>query len=436
MDDGPIGQELIQIELGLKSWPNSNAKRHHFIPRFLLNRFADDDERLTQLDTSTGAPQQIGAKQAASRHHFYTFADEDGVKSAAVEGVFGMVESHAAPALLRLEQEGAVSDIDRGTISLFLAYLVARTPAAREEAERVSQEAFARMMAAHVADPMAFMELVQAQAEDDEEMRLTADAAEELRQSMLRMLKEGRLKITSPDGGAATNALIEAAYSRTILIYSATEWTLLRTDLSGFVTSDRGHASVDPTPQHPWMAEGIYSSPNAQTYFPISAESCLVISPGEPTLRVDHADEEQVMEANLRICGWADRYIYGSNQTVVAAVRRAQKKHPDLAAAPSPFRSVMLIPRDPDDDRIAQAHIARDWDPYLVCADENGNLQEMDYLVVGEDGDAVEIAIDGGELSRLRALKLSGFPPDADSGILGKPEIRVVDPTSIRPTMR
>ena len=126
------------------------------------------------------------------------------------------------------------------------------------------------------------------------------------------------------------------------------------------------------------------------------------------------------MEANLRIYGWADRYIYGSSQNVVAAVRRARNGLPDLAAAPRPFRSVMLIPRDPGDERIAQAHIARGWDPYLVWADENGNLQEMDYLVVGEDGDAVEIAIDGGELSRFRALKLAGFPPDAGLGDLGQ----------------
>ena len=75
------------------------------------------------------------------------------MKSAAVEGVFGIVESHAAPALLRLEQEGVVCDIDRGTISLFLAYLAARTPAALGEGERVGQE-HSRGDGRPLADPL------------------------------------------------------------------------------------------------------------------------------------------------------------------------------------------------------------------------------------------------------------------------------------------
>ena len=102
-------------------------------------------------------------------------------------------------------------------------------------------------------------------------MRLSADAPEELRQRTLSMLKDARPKITSPDGGAATNALIEAAHSRALLIYSATEWSLLRADLAKFVTSDRGFASVDPTPPHPWMAEGIYSSPQCADFLSLSA---------------------------------------------------------------------------------------------------------------------------------------------------------------------
>jgi Protein of unknown function (DUF4238) len=377
-DEGPYGQELIQIELGLKSWPEPDAKRHHFIPRFLLNRFAKDDERLVQLDKTTGKPQVIPAKSAASRHHFYTFADGEGGKSSVVEGIFGMVENHAAPALKRLEETGEVTDVDRAAIAMFLAYLWQRTPAARERAGKLAQETAAGLMASKVNDRDAFMELLREQAEEDEEMRKTPKEAEELRQHTLEMLKDGSLSLTDPDGGATTSLLMEVAHDSAMLMFAGMEWTLIRADGAEFVTSDRGAASFDPTPQHPWSSHTLYSSPNAQTFFPISAECCLLLSPGEPELRTYEAKQATVMEVNLRIYGWTDRYIYGRTQDAVTAVRRALKKRPRLAAAPLPHRQVMVIERDPDDDRLAQAHIARGWEPYMIEQDENGLPRQLD----------------------------------------------------------
>jgi hypothetical protein len=101
-DEGPIGQYLIQIELGLRPWPSMDAKRHHFISRFLLNRFAPASERLFQLDIRTGKPQGgIPTGKAASRMRFYEFEDEEGNKSNVVEGLFAIVEDAATLAPLR-----------------------------------------------------------------------------------------------------------------------------------------------------------------------------------------------------------------------------------------------------------------------------------------------------------------------------------------------
>lgn len=435
-DEGPIGQELIQLELGLKPWPSKDAKRHHFISRFLLSRFAPESERLFQLDVRTGKPRGgILVSRAASRHRFYEFEDEDGNKSSALEGLFAVVEDAAAPALKRLEQDGDVDEIDRATISMFLAFLWARTPAARERAEKLSQEVAAGLMASKYADKKAFREMLHQREAQDESVRLSEEEAEAVRQDTLRMLGDETLVMADPDGGATTSLLISAANDVALIMFGGMEWRLMRANGAEFVTSDRGAACFDPTPKHPWSSHTIHSSPNAETFFPISSEHCLVLSPGQPIVRVLDANRSKVSQTNLRIYGWADRYIYGRTQESVAAVRRARKLKPHLAAPPEPHRGVMLIDRDPDDERLARAHLARGWPPYMIGMDDYGMPRELDYLVVGEEGNAVEIALNADDLIRQRALKEAGYPPDSDIELPGGIGLEAVDPGTIKPSL-
>jgi len=434
-DEGPIGQELIQMELGLKPWPSKDAKRHHFVSRFLLDRFAND-ERLVQLDLRSGKPQGgIRVDKAASRHRFYEFEDEEGNKSSMLEGLFAVIETHAAPALTRLEEDGEIDEIDRATIAMLLAFQWGRTPAARERAEKFGEEVATGQMASQYADRRAYRERVSNLEAEDESVRMTDDEAEEFRQRTLRKLRDGSLIMADPNGGATMSLLIQTANDIAQIMFVGMEWTLMRANGAEFVTSDGGAASFDPTPKHPWSGHTIYSSPNAETYFPISSRSCLVVSPGEPTLRVFDANQTKVMETNLRMYGWGDRYIYGRTQEAVTKVRRASKAKPHLAAKPQPHRFVMLIEPDPEDDRLARAHVARDWDPYMTTTDESGMPRVMDYLVVGEEGNAVEIALNGDDLVRRRALKAAGLDPDSDVELPGGVTTVAVDPGSVKPSL-
>ena len=415
-DEGPIGQDLVQIELGLKPWPSKDAKRHHFVSRFVLNRFAQANERLFQLDCETGTPRGgIPTSKAASRMRFYEFEDDEGNKSSIIEGLFAVVERAAALALLRLEEDGEVDEVDRATISMYLAYQWVRTPAARERGEKIGEAANNGMMASRYADRSGFMAMVRELKAGDESLEFTEAEAEELRRKMLQQLKDGTGSFVDPDGGMTTSVLIESAHDMAMLIFGAMTWTLMRAGGSEFITSDTGAASFDPTPKHPWSSHTLYSSPHAETYFPISSQSCLRLTPGEPVINTLEATRKQVVEANLRIYGWANRYIYGRTQEVVAAVRRARRRKPALAAAPKPFRPVMLIPRDPDDDSIARAHSARGLPAYMTVEGEDGLPEQLDYLVVGEDGNAAEVAIRTDELLRKRELKAAGYPPDSDA---------------------
>lgn len=437
-DEGPFGQELIQIELGLRAWPSTDARRHHFIPRFLLGRFAGPGGRPVQLDVTNGASRPVSARTAASEKGFYTFENDQGEKSNDIEAIFAMVESHAAPALQRLEDFGEVSEVDRATIAYFLAILWARTPAAREQAEALRRDTAAGLLASKLTDRQAFDELLQREGRANPELDLEPEQAEAVRLKTIEMLGDGTLALVDPDGGATTGMLIEIAHDTAMLIFAGMTWTLLRAagGKSAFVISDRGLACFDPTPRHPWSSQTIFSSENAQTYFPISSDAAILLTPGPSTLEIHDLPARAVSETNLRVYGWADRFIFGRGQELVTEVRRKAKLKPQIAAAPTPNRLVKVIERDPDDERLARAHDARGWPAYMKETDEAGRIRELDYLVIGEDGNPVEIAIEAAYLVRRRAYKAASLDPDSDAELPGRVETKAVNPGTIYPSLR
>lgn len=175
------------------------------------------------------------------------------------------------------------------------------------------------------------------------------------------------------------------------------------------------------------------SSPNTETFFPISANHCLRISPGDPELKTVEASPSHVMEIDLRIYGWADCYVYGGSQNDVCAVRRALKTSKrKYALPPTPARFATLLQRDPEDGRLAQSHLARGWPAYLTALGENGIPEQLDYMVVGEDGTAVEIGISSEKLVEERARKAGGYTEGEP--MPGGVNIKSVSPLSVLPT--
>jgi hypothetical protein len=415
LEESPLIQELAEIGVGKKSMPKSDAKRHHFIPQLTLNRFSKADERLFQIDTGTGKPQRTSVYAAASRRRFYTFEDEDGNKNNDVEAYFSLVESHAAPALLRMDESGELSDADRATISFFLSLLWARTPGARSTTEKLGLQTNTMLMASHYGDPNTFMRMYREwEVEHGDGTRLSDDEAEALRKRTLREFRDGTLGFEDPGGGNTMALLLELALQQAGILFGAMGWALMRSDGAEFVSSDRGLAIFDPTPKFPWSSYAMASSPNAQTTIPVSSSSCLLLVPtGEATFEAGTVENRNVEQINLRTYGWAERFIYGSTQEAVVAVRREARKKPQDVVRPKPHRPVILVERNPDDTRLADAHRKRGWPAYLEGPGMDGETVQFDYMVLGEDGDPVEVGVTTTELAKERGMKAAGIPADA-----------------------
>jgi hypothetical protein len=140
--EGPLAAELREIgELG--AFPPSDARRHHYVPAFLLARFAtpvgERKGRLHQLDVGSGRPQRTSPDSACFVRGLYDQGTTNEPNNV-LESFFAVVERHAAPAIARLVQDPvACTPEDRQTLSVFLALQGSRTPVGLTEAMNNAQ---------------------------------------------------------------------------------------------------------------------------------------------------------------------------------------------------------------------------------------------------------------------------------------------------------
>jgi hypothetical protein len=430
--ESPLVKQLTAIGKGEASLPESEAKNHHYIPQLLLRRFTGGDKLLRRFDKSTGEVEKIGVPSAASQKSFYTFDGDGGLPSNDVEAYFGIIENHAARALRRMESKNKLSHADRATISIFLAMLWVRTPSAREQGEALSQEVFKLAAASFYADPGGFRRSYRQREEEGEAEAKSDEEVEEFRLEIMDAVETGGVKIHDPGGSNVMSILLDGALETAERLYLQCSWGLMRAGDGEFVMSDRAQAVFDPDRPFPWVMDAPFSSLRSQTTTPISSESCLIIvpAPDRAHFEVKTISGKEVEEVNLRTFGWAGRSIFGSSTPLVTSISEVARKEPERVREPRPFRNAILIERDFDDERLADAHRERGWPPFMTDW-SHGFPRRMDYMVVGPDGDSAEIGATTSELAKSRALKAAGLPSDSD--VEGAFSTRAIHPLDTGP---
>lgn len=388
--EGPLAAELRQIgERG--AFPESYARRHHFVPAFLLAAWADPrgerKGRLHQLDVRTGRPQRTSPDSACFKRDLYA-QGKDGERSNVLESFFAVVEGHAAPALERLAKDPiSCSPEDRQTLSFFLALQGARTPPGMTQAFKNAQLLKLLELNLEMSQSDRFAERYRERVDDAADDK----TIEARRRMMLQQLAAGHVSLADPTAAAA-QVLVDSIIPTAELV-AELRWTVLSSEESQFVTSDRALAMADPTPKTPWSGHAWCSSPTAQTTVPLGPHHCLLLEPGVRGVGTALADTALVMRVNLRTYGWAERFIYATSQDVVSLVRRQAKAHRSLVVHPEVPRLTLLEPADPNDPEVGQEH-PPGWPKGLWHRNEDGTQTFCAYRVLDpDDPPAIQRAI-------------------------------------------
>jgi Protein of unknown function (DUF4238) len=411
MRESPVTSAFMEMSVAsdFSALEKNQAKRHHFLPQLLLRRFSfvhEGREGIFQMKaTGRGAPRRVGLRSAASRNRLYSVLGEDGELSNRHEGYLALIEDHAAPALrCLLEDPDSLTPGQRATIAFFIAVQTMRTPDAAAQVTAVAQTAFQNVTSEMVSDRAAFAERHRdffGEGADEAEV-------EAFRKEIIDSVREEKMRLVGARGAAFAEGLRHAVELVPAII--AFDWTLLRAPDGGIITCDRGYAIHDPTPPVPWATQGLLSSENSETTFPLSSDACLLLRP-EPAsagLSIGEIDSRQVEKINLRTYGWAEEYVFGETQAALVAVRKAARQRPADVVRPQPFSAAILIELDPDDDSLARENLSRGWPAQLT----NGNGELRDYVVipVGEGEGRRRMRVD--ELVERRARKRAGVGPD------------------------
>ena len=323
-------RELVEAGAPL---PQTDARRHHYVPSFLLARWATPQKRegnLTALTVATGSTDSTKPDKVAFMRELYSLTGNDGVLDRKIETFTSVIEQAAADPIKRLgEAPQRISEEDRWTVAFFLALQQGRTPYGLELHRRFIEFAakeWLRRRRAWYSDFNAVARVYRQKrnaAAGDEEIRAYAETQ--------------KRAMPDPDGPMTT--IPEAAFqslslnvSQIALTVAALDWTVLTTD-EEFIENDRGMAMWDPnlpaTRGNMWE-----SSATAETTVPLAPGACLKLTPGGSRYAVASADAATVDAINLRTYGWAAEKIFGTTTSVVAGVDAKAEAKPESVPAP------------------------------------------------------------------------------------------------------
>jgi hypothetical protein len=330
--DEPIYlRQLRDIALGKAPKLSADAIKQHYVPSFLLARWATPQNRrgkLTQLNVTSGMVESRKAGNVATEPELYTIDANTPSPNRSIEALLGLFETNAADPIKNLATlPTTISDNDRLTIAMFLAFQQGRTPTGLTEHLHVAQMAVERSLHEFLRDRDKVAAYVRAHINPntrDNDIKAWAT-------SEIKAFKSGTRFIEMPPE-APFQAMLKSV-SPVASCVASLDWTLLESARGEFVTNDRGLAMHDPELRdgqgHAWS-----SSPAAETTFPVAPNTCLKLTPGNAGFSVRQATADDVVEINLRTYGWADKLIFGTDAEAVKGVRQSALTEPTKVVKP------------------------------------------------------------------------------------------------------
>lgn len=307
----------------------SIAKRHHYVPRFLLQRFAEESAArpaaMWRLDKRTGSNRRANVQNESVIGHYYR-GPADAPARHLPEQVLSTVEGLTAEILGRLAQPGSrVAPDDTEILALFLLLQKMRTPAGRR-AIKFHDEVFIRLATeVNLQDKDGFRDAMKASGDYVSDVD-----CEENRLALLRDFGEGRVHLESTPEREIAGMFMALRPIAKELAEGTYTWTVLRTNTtsSPFILSDSPVALFDP--RHDGQGGlGFRSSEETQTTLPLDPSFCLYLHPGPRRFLERLATPDEVAEINLRTYAWADVCVYGNSHASVVNTRIYAEHHPE-----------------------------------------------------------------------------------------------------------
>jgi hypothetical protein len=294
----------------------NGPKDHHYVTRAYQQLFATPDGPLPVYDFERAKLDPKGKKGVAFLEGLYAFEDDQGEKRFDVEHALAAIENDALPIIKRLCKGETVDQVDRVTLSFFIAVNMLRTPAALDELQRIYENGVPQMRDYFGSELTAMTFFVK-----------------KLNMGLVRAAEHaavifGRATLRSGRQGALSLFLMATPIVQNQIFQS--HWLILEapTNASPFIISDAGLTWIAEYP----AAAGDFLSPGMQLAFPLSPNYCLVAQKSSEQSDIDRkiAGIDLVTQINEATAANADRYAMGpSGPQLIKVAEALRRKPPD-----------------------------------------------------------------------------------------------------------
>lgn len=298
----------------------AGRRRHHYVPRFYLDKFVDRSTippRLWIYDKVRGAIEPSTPSDAGAEKHYYAFKKDDGSRdSAAFEEALSKADNEAAPVLAKLLESHQLTPAERECFSRFLALTMVRGPVYRGNFERMNA-AIVKRLTQRRARAGAFDDILKRGAAAGEKLRQILDAGD----FEVDVLPQISLPI------------IGQALGRFAPVFERMSWVLITAPAGHrYVTSDNPLTYMDPThdPRSPYGV-GLMTAA-VQVAMPLSTDVALITGwddEHEGSLGVLPGEGAWVEDINVRTVVRAERFVWAAERS--DALLRLVMSHRDSA---------------------------------------------------------------------------------------------------------
>jgi len=290
-------------------------KRHHYIPKFYLEKFVDpsNDPYIWIYDKAESSIKKATAIDIAVQKDYYTFTSINGRRdSESYENKLAEIESYAARVFPKIINQENLDDEDRINFSAFLAFTMIRVPYYRDKIKSLAEMITKKNTQAVAKDPEVFASYIR--EFDMEEM---VKNQEELRKT----LENGNydLRISSQ---ISLEIMPHLALDM-IPIFNKMSWYfLLATEDMNFVTSDNPvvhvNQMVDPNLSVNKGFAGSLLNRYTEISFPVSRNIMFLGTWGRLTEFHNYSElrHKYIKEMNRRTIFSAVRFVFASNYSL------------------------------------------------------------------------------------------------------------------------
>ncbi len=225
---------------------SSNAKRHHYVPEFLLRRFSTDHDKehppIYRLEIKTGTISKLSTLNCTVIQHYNRLSTASGLPPGFPEAMLSYADSHAAPIIEKFVRGEVINRQEREDFSIFIMVQQQRTPRGREWQRFGQEQATTLWLLNQIYENRA---MTREQVRESLDREPTEAEIDESIRDMAKPLESGEL-VLNMSSDQEILGMFTAVPTLIPLIYEM-NWELLRVpEGQNFILSDEPLVRHDP----------------------------------------------------------------------------------------------------------------------------------------------------------------------------------------------